>query len=574
MKFTWIPIYREIAREILKYRDRQGELLKIMQEVNEQRILGYIILPEFDIKKKFNRIDPFTFFSVFNLTHNNERRKKIIRMLRKKLNLPEKEISDLSGASVIHKPWFEDPENKDAVSRLWNLAESLIDQKAENIDANAFNGFINQEGKGIRKLSIGCFWMNPEEFLPLPSYNINFLEQKLPSFELNGRNLITYINTIHNLDSYLTLKDNVAEKTKMSFPQITCEAEKEREGRTSGKDYSSVTETEYETKNQNIPKNLPLNLILYGPPGTGKTYKIKKEFMPLFGDRCEFITFHQSYSYEEFVEGIRPKIQNGQVHYEVVSGVFRQIVEKAMDDPEHKYAIFIDEINRANISKVFGELITLLEKDKRLTWNEKDNVWEGEFRLKLPYTHSEKSDAPLFGVPNNLYVIGTMNTADRSIALMDAALRRRFEFEELMPDSTLLENSDISGINLSSVLEAMNRRIEILYDRDHIIGHSYLMDIHNFEELKKRFRTKIIPLLQEYFYGDWKKVQIVLGDLHPIERDENDEPQLRRNALIVKKPVPRSGYIGKVLGDEIDGEYRFCIARTITPESIRKIYEK
>lgn len=269
-----------------------------------------------------------------------------------------------------------------------------------------------------------------------------------------------------------------------------------------------------------------LNTILYGPPGTGKTYNTpelalkivdgnqfdkettRQRFRELL-DRGDigFVTFHQSFSYEDFVEGIRPEtVDNKVVTYPVRNGIFRRLCERAEEDDDRNYVLIIDEINRANLSRVLGELITLLETDKRLGA-------PNELRLSLPYS-GEK-----FGVPANLYIIGTMNTADRSIALLDTALRRRFEFEEMMPRPELLEDCKIDpgdgtdSIALDQLLIGLNSRLEVLYDRDHTIGHAYFMGVDSMEELDAVFRHKIIPLLQEYFYEDWYKVELVLEDV-------------------------------------------------------------
>ena len=164
-----------------------------------------------------------------------------------------------------------------------------------------------------------------------------------------------------------------------------------------------------------------------------------------------------------------------------------------------KYVLVVDEINRGNVSSIFGELITLLEEDKR-----KGN--KEELEVTLPYSKEP------FSIPNNLHIIGTMNTADRSVEALDTALRRRFSFVEMMPDVSLLESKEINGINLKDVLSTINNRIEILIDRDHTIGHSYLMNINNSKELKLAFKDKIVPLLQEYFYGDYGKIGLVLGN--------------------------------------------------------------
>jgi len=390
----------------------------------------------------------------------------------------------------------------------------------------------------------------------------------------------------------------------------------------------------------------PMNTILYGPPGTGKTYNTAERavkicdpsfsggraaMMSRYGELSEkgqiaFVTFHQSFGYEDFVEGIRPTTEGGNIAYAIRKGVFLEIAMAAcenyvvsesappdvrnvaldfdaaflallesinasqvfvelsndyryqlvegngsantllLEDPQglrtsrkpiHKhhlrnlwqhrekirsiadvkqysphcpnpsyhravlkkmqgnnpahlqgggatepkptenFCLIIDEINRANISKVFGELITLLEEDKRL--------WAvNQIKVTLPYSGEE------FGIPPNLYVLGTMNTADRSIALLDIALRRRFNFVEMEPQPDLLDRN-VEGVNLAELLTKINIRIEFLLDRDHRIGHAYFMNIKSIEDLNDVFRNRIIPLLQEYFYDDWQRIVQVLA---------------------------------------------------------------
>jgi DNA polymerase III delta prime subunit len=229
---------------------------------------------------------------------------------------------------------------------------------------------------------------------------------------------------------------------------------------------------------------------------------------PKVEDFVEWVTFHQSFAYEDFVEGLRPVVseeKTGDVSYEVVPGAFRRICSRAALDPENQYVLIIDEINRGNIAKILGELITLIEDDKR-----------GNMTVRLPYS----GDA--FSVPKNLYILGTMNTADRSIALLDVALRRRFAFAELMPRPDLLVNIDVEAegvvVQLDRILRKLNAEISHHIDRDHQIGHSYFMTVGEAETedrldtLDFAWNHQIMPLLEEYFYSQREKLVEILAD--------------------------------------------------------------
>lgn len=217
-----------------------------------------------------------------------------------------------------------------------------------------------------------------------------------------------------------------------------------------------------------------------------------------------FTTFHQSFAYEDFIEGIKPKLNteagDAEVSYQIENGVFKALCIRAQSDPDNRYAIFIDEINRGNVSAIFGELITLIESDKRLGA-------EHEIKVRLPYSKTD------FGVPSNVDIYGTMNTADRSVEALDTALRRRFSFVEVMPKPSLLKDIEFKGFMLKEVLQTINERIAFLLDRDHTIGHSYFMQLQSgdTEGLKAIFKNKVIPLLQEYFYHDYEKIALILG---------------------------------------------------------------
>jgi AAA domain (dynein-related subfamily) len=246
--------------------------------------------------------------------------------------------------------------------------------------------------------------------------------------------------------------------------------------------------------------------------------------------RFAFVTFHQAYGYEDFIEGIRPKTVEDEttgaslLAYELEDGIFRRAVDAAIrltgfagpvhefcalsrDERAHllegvpRYAVFVDEINRGNVARILGELITLLEPSKRLGEPE-------ELIVTLPYSGLR------FGVPSNLHMIGTMNTADRSVEALDTALRRRFAFRECPPRPELLDALVDGNIDPGLLLRRMNERLLKLLDRDHQIGHAYFMPLledPSLDRLKQIFRDAIIPLLQEYFYGDWGRIGLVLG---------------------------------------------------------------
>ena len=309
----------------------------------------------------------------------------------------------------------------------------------------------------------------------------------------------------------------------------------------------------------------PLNQILYGPPGTGKTWRtvtcavaiienreigevaqedratVKRRFDEYRdAGRIDMVTFTQNTTYEDFVEGIRPVLADGASHgptqpaegrdvgdvrYELSRGVFRRIAERAAPDSNQRYVLVIDEINRGNIARIFGELITLIEDSKRIGRDD-------EARVTLPSSKTE------FGVSANLHVVGTMNTADRSIALLDTALRRRFVFEEMMPDASHPDiSTDVNGVDCRKLLAAMNRRIAVLLDREHQIGHTYFLYVDELPALASTFLTRIIPLLQEYFYDDWEKIRAVLNDNGFLRKSAPPEELVRSDLVDADRAV-------------------------------------
>ncbi|HBK1863433.1 TPA: AAA family ATPase, partial [Campylobacter jejuni] len=553
----------------------------------------------------------------------------------------------------------------------------------------------------------------------------NLFSEYLNKKKLDKNTINKYIQVIENISKEF-LKENLYSCDLFSFDQNINKLNKNEEFKLKNSNghnmYSSALNyykaflidyyeqdifiTERVQSEESNMKIIPLNQILYGSPGTGKTYhtidkaleiisKEEKIQIPSEDDRINrkkifdeyvkngqivFTTFHQSYGYEEFVEGIKPIIDNDEnsqeVKYDVKDGIFKELCDKSLKNyilsmqneneidldklifefanyinqdflnkgnefplenkvsikkillnfkdeyrsfslggsikspqsltidiikrdylnfknkkilsfkdikPKYdsqsdyhgnaiyyfmfynklkefeniqnekfkikkeilkSYIIIIDEINRGNVSKIFGELITLIEPSKRI--GEKE-----ELKVTLPYSGKE------FGVPKNVYIIGTMNTADRSITSLDTALRRRFEFIEMMPDVSKL-SMDCEGINLQELLKAINTRIEYLLDREKTIGHAFFISVENLESLKKVFKNRIIPLLQEYFYNDYALIDAVLNKNGMLEISVENKDYLKNMTEFIES-------------DKI--VYKFSDSNNWSKDTFIKIYE-
>ena len=280
--------------------------------------------------------------------------------------------------------------------------------------------------------------------------------------------------------------------------------------------------------------------------------------------RYDFVTFHQSFVYEDFIEGIRPSVDptTKQLVYDPQPGVFKRICDKANAAPTKQFALFIDEINRGNISEIFGELISLIEVDKR-----KGQYCELE--TVLPYSKTT------FCVPDNLNIIGTMNSADKSIATIDLALRRRFEFISFPCDYLSLENAikvkgldahNIDGIDVVKLLKVINRRIELLLGEDHVIGHAYFMKVNNANDIISVVTKKIIPLLEEYFFDDLQKVQMVLNDI-------DDTGVMDADAIYIHEEIEPDKFLRFVGDYAIEPKKIYHTNNVVSKKAITKIYD-
>ena len=674
-KFTWVPFFKE-AHEKIHNNYNAKQLANIAN-----KIFGHIKDIENDGKEmSIQEMTPINFIGYFNRRLKLNNKIQYCQKLKEIMKLTSETPIDFEGIPEFNNQnclcmKFKKDRADYIVKEQWKISKEILD---DNINPELFDKILSPAHPyiGLSYLSRFCFIVKPDKYYPFDKQmvkNLNVLKPNSYSDYINYCNL---------------LKEFYKDKTPYELSEEAFKQNKNFDNN----DNELINESLV-----NVPKgvdnmNQPLNQILYGPPGTGKTYNTVLKAMSIIDNteyknvsdeqysalktrfdelkqagQIEFVTFHQSYSYEEFVEGIKPYIpewgitDNTEVKYIGENGIFKRICKKAenpiiensnnnlelnespkiwkvslmktgendirkdcmennririgfdkygetindetvFDDggsrvltafidkmeigdivlscysektidaigviiSEYKwndefsqykryrdvkwlakglnhnileinngtkftlgtvyqlnnmllkdvldiideqkqvtsyknndkpYILIIDEINRGDVSKIFGELITLIEEDKRI-----GNKYQ--MKITLPYSKE------LFGIPKNLYIIGTMNTADRSIALLDTALRRRFDFEEIMPRPELLSGKVIEGINLQTLLTRINERITNKYDRDHQIGHSYLMGVNTKEQLERTYKNRILPLLNEYFYNESKTVAEILN---------------------------------------------------------------
>lgn len=592
--FDWVPFFEKLLSIICKLSKDNIQSSKLLYEYYKQ-------LPEnnYDFSN-YKQIDPLTYISCVSRNIQNINKANLDFNIGIVLNKKGDGIPSFNPRApqwVYAKELFY-PSTKDSpeliFDNLWNFAREINNEK---LNKNHFNKLLFYNSVTATKLSKIIFICKPNRYYPCDKNMVNYVNYKSPS----------------NYDEFLNFQNICKQNYKNKKPYLvsyeawlTRDIDKNKKGKIIMNERSL---------------DFPKNQILYGPPGTGKTYNTVIKAMEMIKPSCikynekgdvsnyldvkkefdkakekhqiEFVTFHQSYSYEEFVEGIKPDIENSELRYIKEDGIFKRICYNAaakvtndfetiyakfisefdenyefktskssfkvrinekdgltirtgdnfdvenigtitkeqiknqtytsegrrikletvtkylqnkyglkfnQNKQKQRYVLIIDEINRGDVSKIFGELITLIEADKRIG---------GKYEMKVTLPYSKES----FGVPDNLYIIGTMNTADRSIALLDTALRRRFDFVEMPPEPRFIKDKEIIGteINPRNLLINLNNRIENYFDKDHKIGHSYLMDIESKEQLEKAYKNRILPLLNEYFYNDLETIGKVLN---------------------------------------------------------------
>lgn len=733
MELNWVDFYMEFADKLLAFKANRKSLIEKLQKVCDNAGVNF---PKLESDGVPVDIDPFTVFGIFNKGLTNQNRINILREISKEFKVSSEIPDDFGGIPVMSNQKsnffeFKPHRGERDIDNLWDFFEAAIKfaDTSNSTNRKKFTELFDTviEQRQIKwNITMGLFWIRPHTYLSLDSVNREYINH-LGISEL-GSSMI-------NAEEYLEDRDRILE-----YIDNSAGCENIVDFSLNAWDWSQGNGEESEPSD--AITSFAKNTILYGPPGTGKTYNtvryavaiIEGETDEIFNEdydsvlerfnnykaegRIEFTTFHQSYGYEEFIEGIKPVLSdNSDIGYEVKPGVFKEFCDKIKnyipeerkidygigenptvwkvslfgsgdnpirtdcmkngrirvgfdkhgetiseetdfseeggkkileyfidemeigdivvscydayhfdavgvitgdyewhnefsackrvrsvkwlvkgvyedikpinngikftlatvyklnasvadilkivgdsDGQDNDYAddggnfvYIIDEINRGNISKIFGELITLIEEKKRLGGEE-------ECTVLLPYSKEK------FGVPNNLYILGTMNTADRSIAAIDTALRRRFDFIEMPPNPDELGDLEIEGISIPSMLEIINRRISVLYDREHTIGHAYFMplcDDPSFENLTYIFSNKIIPLLQEYFYDDYQKIRLVLGD----NQKENEDDQ-----FIVERENSAEDLFGdSEIGDETT--YEINPDAFNNPDAYTGIYE-
>lgn len=608
--FTWIKFFNAMLKKICSEYDK-----KTLWEVFKKVYAGKLKFKWRILTENPGEIDPFTFIAMLNANDSIESRQELCSIVKEELKLSEPSPLDFNGMTFFNpiQRFFYNLNDSlsDTMDSLWELAsyvvnntEIISDEIGETIDITIQDVDYPKLLSWVKicKILFICF---PDRYFPADT------------------KICAYSGIKSRLDNFEDFKKyQQALKDKFNEPPYIV-SYKAINGIYDNISYNvQNTEAKMTTIKQDTPL-IPLNQILYGPPGTGKTYNTVIKAMEIINPACikydeegnlnyadvkkaydeakkngqiEFVTFHQSYAYEEFVEGIKPDLTTKDLKYILKDGIFKTICNNAQhtdnfeevynsfinelrksekyseenpfplktpnqqiefwiypnnsnnltlfigadkknqgtltkeaiqrressywlsssyytavyeylqqykgltltSNSNKPYVLIIDEINRGNISKIFGELITLIEPDKR----------QGEshaIEVKLPYSKDK------FSVPKNLYIIGTMNTSDRSIATVDIALRRRFKFIEMMPDKNLVADF---GIGFQGIFEKLNKKIKLLLDRDHQIGHSYFINTKygnaNAETLKTIWFQEILPLLNEYFYCDWEKLKLVV----------------------------------------------------------------
>lgn len=553
--FTWAPFYQELANAILAYRDDRPALLDKIWRISHESGLDHLFkYLRSDQRKDGSRgplrdTDPFTAFSPFNRGIKESARGQIAQAFADEFNIGAAVPTEFLGVPIVNNlnSWFigwESDRDQEQVEALWDLAESAVKYASaatEESRESLVAAFDAAAQGNTRQLSMGLYWFRPDVFTAFDQVNAGYLSTQFPDLasKLALRAKITgeeFLSNTELLQSWIETSDSPFG----SIPELSFAAWQHANSSPTADDgladgdsapsanddgglvgdiftIDSIVEDACFIPRQDLEAMqerllAKKNLVLQGPPGTGKTWLARRLAWTLCNergsDRVLVLQFHPSMSYEDFVRGFRPNSQGG---LELADGPFLEMCTVARANPDLKYVMVIEEINRGNPAQIFGELLTLLEADKRKP--------EYSMRLAYPRVQDER-----FHIPPNLYVIGTMNVADRSLALVDMALRRRFAFIELFPRFGNEWAQHVSGLGYDlAVLErfgvqmdALNAHIaeDQMLGRQFCIGHSFVTPSSEVADggpdtrqwLERVVATEIRPLLEEYWFDRPKEV--------------------------------------------------------------------
>ena len=536
-RFLWGEFYQAVATALLSHKDDRSSLInaihKIVPGLQDQFSDG--------TKGPHRDICPFTTMGLFNKNMTNEHRKEIAVKLAEFLDVKESVPDSFEGIPILSslRSWFfayEKDRKLEDIDILWKCFEAVI-KYADSPDEETHELFMKAYDKAIPvrmvkwNLTMGFYWIRPWNYLPLDVKSREYIRKTL-GLEIKEKmiNASNYLALIERLENSFQEDDYPVH----SFPELSLAAyggeeiseasaedieEEEASEEQRGAPYSidNILDAGCFMKREDIAKILQRfrdkkNLILQGPPGTGKTWLAKRLAFALLGrsdeGKVRAVQFHPNLSYEDFVRGWRP---SGEGKLSLVDGPFLKAIDAAQGDSDSDYVVVIEEINRGNPAQIFGEMLTLLEPDKR----DKSNA------LELSYP---RHDGELVWLPENLYVIGTMNLADRSLAIVDFALRRRFAFIDLEPQIGEKWRNWVhehNGIDMA-ILRQIENRINDLNEKlaqdsslgpQYKIGHSYITPsqttsiLNPIEWFRQIVETEICPLLREYWFDDVEKVK-------------------------------------------------------------------
>lgn len=512
-KFTWIDTYTAIAQKLLTMRNDEETLLRICKDYANV--------------EDENRMDPFTFMSLFNRLKSYDSRTKVINSILDRLDIRSTIPTDYAGVPTSNSLRWRYMDGMDSsIEEKWDFFEEAMAYSPEDEDhtrfISMFNRVLAQKNIGFANLTMALFWSRPDTFVAFDAPNRNYLQSAYgitvtPS-EQNGTGYLEFLGKADRLGKPFYEISAEAFDHKAPKRGTTSNPAKDSElpvdsNASPSKDGSAYTDDDFlndvylDANDLSQLKRLlkaKRNLILDGAPGTGKTFCAKRLAWSFMGKRdnskIETVQFHQGTTYEDFVIGYRPNDAGG---FDIKEGVFTSFCQKATSDPDNDYFFLIDEINRANISKVFGELLSLIEAGHRSS------------------PASLGIDGRPFFVPDNVFIIGTMNTADRSIALIDYALRRRFAFFRMSPaldNTSFLKNaSKCVDKRMPSLVNAVRSvNIDITSDpalgEGYEIGHSYLCrsDKGCVDDIVK---YELSPLIREYWFDDRAKADAAISVL-------------------------------------------------------------